>query len=369
MKNMKKLIILILGVFPLLNCLGQNNELGLAKELIKEKNITIKNDSKNSYRFAGNYNNKLLIAHIDSLDNIVDFLLYDENTRDIIEDSILLLQNNKKIVKARKINNDLLIAWGLLNVPDSCKHISLFKLPLPDFERQDIWVQLKDTSYIIASFPYAYMDKGIESKMSDDTKYLICNRYYAGIDILANPEDNIIMLYDITRIEEKIIHEKIISCERCYNTYIFNDTLIFGKEFIYTDEFGMDYTYSNIYKTPLSNINDTIIIARNIKLLNISSDGKYILGTHKLYGKELTIMVDVTSYHYQYIIGRQYHLKTSFYSMNEKKFAFDFGNYFIYIDFPNQYPYDAMMPFKPIWKKENEKFWQNHSIIEYKQIK
>jgi hypothetical protein len=368
---MRKSIIIIGVYLSYFSCLGQNYTFELTKEHIKEKKIFIKSTYNNakSFDFIGNGDNNLLISHKDLLDNIIEILLYNETAGEITKSDIVLIQTNKKIVNVNSINNNTLIVQGLFNVPDSCKQTPLLKLSLPHFERQDIWAQLEDTAFIISSFPYAYSDKVIESKLSDDKRFLICNLYYAGIDILANPEDNVIIVYDLTNLNNKIITKSIIPCERCYNTYIINDTLIFGKEFTYVDKFGMDYTYSNIYKLSLSNIGTPIAIAYNTELINISPDKKYILGKRKLYGKEFPVILDVSLKRYQYMIGRKYHWMKSFYSYVEKKFAFDFGNYFIYIDFPNQYPYDAMIPFNPVWKKEIEVFWLNHSVIEYEQLK
>jgi hypothetical protein len=368
---MKKYVTILGICLSYFSCLGQNYTFEFTKEQIKEKNILLKTNynSKEIYSFAGYDDSKLLILHKDSLNNISEILLYDEITDKITKSNITLLQTNKKIVNVKLINNNILIVQGLFNVPDSCKQIPLLKLPFPNFERQDIWAQLEDTAFLSATFPYAYSDKAVEFKLSYNKRYLICNPYYAGIDILANPEDNVIMVYDLTNLNNKIINKSIIPCERCYNTYIINDTLVFGKEFTYTDEFGMDYTYSNIYKAPLYNINASVAISYNTELINMSPDKKYILGKRKLYGKEFSIILDISSQRYQYMTGRKYHWVTSFYSHVKKKFAFDFGNYFIYIDFPNQYPYDAMTLFKPTWKKENEKFWQNYSVIEYERFK
>jgi hypothetical protein len=366
---MKKHIISLGILVSYFSCFGQDYTFELGKELLKEKSIYIKqNVNSKLYNISGYIDNNLLIVFNDSLDNVVDILSYDENTGETTKSNIILQKENKKITSILAINNNTLIVRGLFNVPDSCKQMSILELPSADLEHQDIWALFNDTTYLIKSFPYAYSDKVIESKISNDKRYLICNHYYAGIDILAEPEDNVIRLYDITRLSEKIVTERIIPCERCFNTYIFGDTLIFGKEFTFTDKFGMDYTYRNIYKSPLSNINDTIIIARDMELVNISADKKYILGKRKLYGKELSLILNTTMHRYQYIIGRSYNLKKSFYSQMEKKFVFDLEDYFIYLDFENQYPYDALIYFKPSEKKENEKFWDKHIIKQINKI-
>ncbi|MDR1097318.1 MAG: hypothetical protein LBL57_04215, partial [Tannerella sp.] len=130
-------------------------------------------------------------------------------------------------------------------------------------------------------------------------------------------------------------------------------------------------TYSNIYKAPIGNINDTTVIARDMELINITPDGKYILGKRKLHGKRLTVILDVAAKRYQYITGRNYHSKPSFYSYQMQKFAFDFGTHFVYVEFPDTYPYDAMIPYKIEWYSDadNKAFWKEHVLEEHKPLK
>jgi hypothetical protein len=357
---MKKIIATVWYIVLCFSGTGQMHSFELSKELIKEKGDDIK--SLNKGRIIGYDNNRLSVLNIDSL-GFGELWLYDENNG-FLKPDIIISQINKKIITAYKAYS-LLVLCGYFNLSNSYMYLPIEKLPINKFEYQDFWIQLNEKTYKIMTIPYYYMDKSITFKISKDSKYLICNPYYAGIDILADPEDNIIILYDITRLEEEIVSEKIIPCERCYNAYIVNDTLIFGKEFAYTDESGMDYTYSNIYKAPINNISDTTALAYNIELIDISPDGKYILGKHNLYGKNFAVIVNTTTGRYQYIIGREYLYKNSFYSIKEQKFAFDFGDYFIYIDFPESYPNDALEEFKIITKKDKEIFWENHKMQKY----
>jgi hypothetical protein len=176
-------------------------------------------------------------------------------------------------------------------------------------------------------------------------------------------------LYDLEKIKQGVVQENIIPCERCYNTFQINDTLIFGKEIIIDDR-GIEFTFSNIYKAPINNINDTTLIARDMTLLEISPDGRYIIGRKEIYGKKITVMLDVQNKRYQYIIGRNYHNKHCFYSYKEQKFVFVFDNHLIYIDFPDEFTHDAMIPYKPDWstKEEEDAFWKANHVKSHKPL-
>ena len=366
MKNF--FIILGFNVCFLFSCVGQPYSFELSKEEIvkKDKNI-IKNDKELSwFSITGYGTNNLSITYRDAVGQ-ANLWLYDENKRIAIND-MPIVQENKKIVSAYK-KDELLILSGYYEVSSVYMKTSLFELP-EQFEYYDFWAQLNGKTFKITTFPNYFTDKPIYFKVSMDKKYLICNPYYEGIYLRADEEDNVIILYDLRSLEENEVKEQIIPCERCYNTYVINDTLLFGKEFTLYDTTGMEYTYSNIYKAPINNINDTILIARNIELRSITPDGKFILGKNRLYGENFAVIMDVEAKRYQYIIGREYQYKNSFYSLAKNKFAFDFDNeHFIYVDFPEEYPYDAFKPFKGMFRNEQELFWKDKEIKTHKPIK
>jgi len=73
------------------------------------------------------------------------------------------------------------------------------------------------------------------------------------------------------------------------------------------------------------------------------------------------LRIDVEAKKYQMLLGRDYFKHKAFYSYYEKKFAFDFEGYLIYVDFPESYPFDALN-----WRNEEipdwteKKFWSNY---------
>jgi hypothetical protein len=353
---MRKFVITLIFNALYFYSIGQADYFELPKEVIKEKQINITN-------ISGYDNNKLSILSIDSL-GFGMLWIYDEHENKVVK-GIGILQKNKKIINAYKADS-LLILSGYFDLPDSSyAKLTIDKLPISEVEYQDFWAQLNGKTYMITSFPYFYMEKPVIFKLSADKKYLICNFYYAGMDILADAEDNIIITYDLTKLEQNKIVEKRISCERCYNTFLVNDSLIWGQEFTYYDKDGGEYTYSNIYKAPVNDISDTTILARNTELLNISPDGKYILGKRNLYGKDFVIIINILAKQYKYITGRQYPYEKCFYSYKEKKFGFIFNDHLVYIEFPEKYPNNALENFKITTKKDDEIFWENNTLKQY----
>ena len=55
-------------------------------------------------------------------------------------------------------------------------------------------------------------------------------------------------------------------------------------------------------------------------------------------------IVDVTQKKYQLLLGRDYDDDRSqaFYSQYHQKFAFDMNSHIVYVDFPDEYPFDAL---------------------------
>jgi hypothetical protein len=356
-------MLIILITSSLVTCNGQPYSFKLSHEQIEPKGTSWQG-------LLQYYDNKLLAGIADLSGNTVKFWLYDEFSKSSkVIDSLTLY--NQKVASGYKIDN-LLILNGYFSIPPLYGQISFDDLPYSEFKYQDRWAYINGKGYLIKSFPFAYSDKGIQSKISGDKKYLIFNPYEADMymNYQASPEDNVIYLYDLEKVKQGIIKEDSIPCEYCYNTFEMNDTLIFGKEFIYTER-SIEFTYSNIYKAPVNNINDTVLIARDITLLNVSPDGRYIVGRKKLRGKEFTVILDVQTHCYQYIVGRNYHYDQCFYSLQEQKFAFAFDKHLVYINFPDEYPYDAMIPYKPDWstKEEDALFWKEHKVEEHKPLK
>jgi len=200
-------------------------------------------------------------------------------------------------------------------------------------------------------------DKHIHSSFSSEGKYLLVNTLNTLSDYYNPEQDDRIMVYDLSDIENGNIKKEYIPCDKCSDSYLIGDTLFFtiGRKDAYN---GFDN--KDIYKAPFDNLEDTVKIADNTKIIAISPDGRYILGT-RFFDREKTtcVIIDVKTKKYQMLLGRDYAKHSAFYSHYEQKFAFDFNGYIIYVDFPGSYPFDALK-----WKNEEipdwteEDFWK-----------
>lgn len=193
-------------------------------------------------------------------------------------------------------------------------------------------------------------DKKIHSSFTSDGKYLLVNSLNTLSDYYNDEQDNRIMVYDLSEIDKGNIRKQYIPCDKCADSYLVNDTLFFtiGRK----DAYG-GFNNKDIYMAPWGHLKDTVKIASNTKIIAISPDGKYILGSRFFDRQKNTcVIVDVESKKYQMLLGRDYFNHKSFYSYYENKFAFDFKGYLIYVDFPGSYPFNALN-----WRNEEIPDW------------
>ncbi len=347
-----------LGVVMLINignlvCQPKEELYTLSKEKIEVKNIELKkiNDRLD---IVGKAEDKIVLLGRDK-----KLYLYDEETKETIPYIELNKNNNKAI--GLLVHDSILYQVGYLNLPHEYHYTPINEIPIDKFEYQDFWLQYRDKNLKIDSFPYHYIDKYIRCNFSEDGKKLICNPYTSVTPGYSPETDNKIYLYDLKNILKGEVTKQVVPCERCLNTFIINNFYYFNKEVAVGQ--GYDGFYSNIYKAPLNNINDTIKIAQDIEIINITPDGRYILGCKRLHRKYTVVIIDVESRRFQYILGRDYLSKKNYYSIKEKKFAFDFGTHIVFIDFPEEYPFDALENtyFQQTTKEEDKIFWGKYS--------
>jgi hypothetical protein len=283
------------------------------------------------------------------------FLLFDENTQQV--SPFITFQNKTEKVVSIIANEKRIIREGYMSVPDKYKDYPVEKIPVDSLPYQDIWIQQEKTNVKIDSYPFHYIDKYFKINFSHDGRYLVVNPY---TDISAGywPEnDNRFYIYDLGNL--KRIEKQTINCEQCMNANLVGDKIIFVKEIEIGG--GRDGYYKNIYVAPKNNINDTLKIAHDINLVQISPDGKFILGQKYLYGEYTPVIIDVASRRFQYLLGREYPMSYSFYSPHQKKFAFDLGTHLVYISFPDTYPFDALnQKATRSSKTEDAAFWKKY---------
>ena len=213
------------------------------------------------------------------------------------------------------------------------------------------------------------IDKPIHSSFSSDGRYLLVGTLSPLGDHYNPEQDNFIRVYDLQNIDQGKVKKELIPCLHCNDAHLVGDQLFFtiGREDGYD---GFDN--KDIYLAPWGHLKDTVKIAVNTKLLAVSADGKYILGTRFFDVQEITaVILDVEQKKYQLLLGRDYVGHNSrrdvFYSFHKQRFAFDFGGYLVYVDFPESYPFDALK-----WRNEQiptwveEDFWKqfHHPLLE-----
>jgi hypothetical protein len=108
------------------------------------------------------------------------------------------------------------------------------------------------------------------------------------------------------------------------------------------DDFFNGFAWQDIYVAPWGRLQDSVKIALRTEIKAITPDSKYILAQQDDLPNGVRVIIDVQTKKYQLLLGREYEKYPAFYSYEKEKFAFDFGDYIIYVDFPKEYPFDAL---------------------------
>lgn len=220
-------------------------------------------------------------------------------------------------------------------------------------------IQQKNNVYMLDSIDNA--DKRIHSSFSTNGNILIVNTLNTLSDYYNTEQDNRFMIYRLDSINKGKIIKDYIPCIFCADGYLVGNELFFTRSNL-RDDFSNGFAWKNIYKAPWGKLQDSLKIAVFSEILVISPDGKYILATrHFDLPNNPCVIIDVERKRYQLLFGRNYSKATAFYSYKEKKFAFDFGGKIVYVDFPNEYPFDAL-------RRDNQDIpkWSNKDF--YKQL-
>ena len=189
-------------------------------------------------------------------------------------------------------------------------------------------------------------DKNIRASFSTDGKYLLVNTLSELPDYYQPEIDDQIMVYSIDSLKKGRVDMQSISCTLCADSYLVGGQLFFTKSNVPDDLWG-GYAWPDIYVAPWGRIQDSVKIAAAADIYAISPDGKYILAKRKDLPNGPRAIIDVATKKYQLLLGREYQKAQAFYSYQKEKFAFDFGDRIVYVDFPKEYPFDALNPDNP----------------------
>lgn len=193
-------------------------------------------------------------------------------------------------------------------------------------------------------------DKKIHSSFSSDGRYLLVNTLNTLSDYYNPAQDNRIMVYDLSEIGQGRIKKEYIACMLCSDSYLVGNQVFFtiGRKDGYEG-----YSNKDIYVAPWGSLKDSVKIADNTNIIAVAPDGKKILGTRFWDRQKITaVIVDTDQKKYQLLLGRDYAGRKALYSYYENKFAFDFKGHLVYVDFPDQYPFDALR-----WRNEEIPDW------------
>jgi hypothetical protein len=355
---MYNLIVFLLLAFSVIASCQSSDQYAFPTEKIIAKKGALKAGLAPRVEIIGNKGNLISLISIDSLSR-PNFFLYDELQYRLFKETVKINSSSKMVGAVRL--GDKFIFTGYFDVPDSLRDIALTDMPIENFEYQDFWFMESSGSFKFDRLPMHFIDKYYQIKFSFSGNHLICNAFTSRTTGYDSVLDGFFIVYDLTKAKNKNIRKHIVKCDMCMNTFLFDETFIFQKDIEIGG--GFDGFHHNIYISPRNKVNDTTKLANDIELLSLTPDGKYILGAKYLYGKHTAVILNVESRRFQYIMGRDYLNYPFFYSELEKKFAFDFGNHIIYVDFPRTFPFDSLRLYKTFTKREdNETFWRRYQL-------
>lgn len=298
--------------------------------------------SKNSLNPIGYFNNTVLYSYCNYDNWMTQFYQLNEDNytfRNILED----LPNSKRLYFFNAHDSLLFYRHSFIN----------------DYDDGFSKLVLKYKSKTIILDSIFNSDKKIHSSFSLDGKKLVVNTLNTLSDYYNPEQDDRFAVYSLENIKDGKFTKEYIPCKHCSDGHLIGENLFFAKS-NQRDDFSGGFLWKDIYKAPLSDLNDTVKIASFSNILAITPDGKYILATrHFDLPNKPCAIIDVENKRYQLLLGRDYSKADAFYSYKEKKFAFDFEGRIVYIDFPKEYPFDALQKENPsIPKWSNKEFYQ-----------
>jgi hypothetical protein len=214
-------------------------------------------------------------------------------------------------------------------------------------------IRISDTEILLDRI--SDWDKHIHSAFSSDGKYLIVDKFdpfYAGAYVPK--EDNRFTVYYVDSLRKSTKSSFDIPCFHCANAQLVNNKFFFTVSLELVEE-GEGFWNDFLYVAPWERLQDSVRIAVRTDIKAISSDGKYILAERLDMSNGVCVIIDVETKKYQILLGRDYNKHPAFYSYEKEKFAFDFGDYIVYVDFPTEYPFDAL--------EQNLQFWSDGFAI------
>jgi hypothetical protein len=338
MKTLKKIVVVTICMTNAYYANSQDMQLNLvqAKETVVKK---VLENSKKTGDLLGRSGTKIVFDR-GSDDNFSLFYLDEQN--------FTFLPNGKEI----RTPKERLYSFNLMDSLIFYKEV-FFDLNNPsDYGYSRLIVRIFDKEILLDSIFNS--DKKIHSSFSEDGKYLIINTLNELPEMYNPQQDDQFIVYDVDDLRRGKVTRSVIPCQYCAFGHLVNGKLFFTQS-SERDDFASGYAWRDIYVAPWGKLKDSVNTAFRSDIIAISPDGRYILAENYDLPNGVCIVIDVRKKKYQLLLGRDYSKRPAFYSYEKGKFAFDFGEHIIYVDFPEAYPFDAL--------KNNLQFWGNSSEI------
>ncbi|CAD5257216.1 MULTISPECIES: WD40 repeat domain-containing protein [unclassified Imperialibacter] len=290
-------------------------------------------------------------------------VFYNELTNEVI-DTLSIKKQGRNILSFIQMDGSTLYR-GIFQVPGDLLDKNVDELSRGQFlqDFQDFWISSNGSDTKIRSYPEHYYDRDVDYFLDESGKFVVLNEYVSQY-LRSGRSDSTVRIFEI---DDDEIKQRDLSCIECINMQVSSGKLFFGKKFFYLK--GADVYDWKIYSTPLFDLSKSELIAEYIEVLLASPDGKYVLGKKQNYGRTCFVIVDVAAKKFDFIMGRDYSKYKYFYSPGRRQFAFDTESHFIYINYPKEFPFNAIGPEAAPARTTNEEdseFWAKHLLPSFR---
>jgi len=329
----------------------------LADEEIVKKPKELNDDDQAIKYIIGNDDGKIVFS-VDSFKNncyeTKALLTYDEQEQKTDNLQDVVIDDDYGLIGIKQTNTLELISVynkSLFNNRSFCE--------ISDLQNLNVKYIADKNNYSFLLENTSNFEDDVDIMLSDNGRYVIYTPY-TGIYLRDTKGDSIITIYDFNNNIKPLI--KRLTCKECIKPQIVNEQLFYGKKFYYFP--GTDAYDWNIYRTSKFDLPKSELLAEYIEILLVSPDGRYILGKKNLQGKDVAVILDIEAKKFDYLLGRDYLQYDYFFSPAYKKFAFDTENHIIYINYPNEFPFNSVgedAERKRTSKSEKAAFWEKYN--------
>lgn len=352
---MRYFVILIIGLLTTnVNVICQFQ---LANEDIVIKPEDLKGDDQTIKYIVGNNDGKIVFS-VDYFNNdcyeTKALLIYDEQKQKTEDYKNVLIDKEYGLIGIKQAN-----ALKLSSVYNKSLHDNLSFCEISDLHKLHVMYIANKNNYSFQLENSNSFEDEVDINLSSDGRYVI-HASYTGIYLKDVRGDSIITIYDFNNIDKPLIKE--LTCKECIKPQIVNEQLFYGKKFYYFP--GTDAYDWKIYRASKLDLPRSELLAEYIEILLVSPDGKYILGKKNLQGKDVAVILDVEAKKFAYLLGREYLQFDYFFSPAYKKFAFYTENHIIYINYPDEFPFNSVgedAERKRTSKSEKAVFWKKYN--------